>query len=114
MRKIRNLEQSRNIIEEQQSSGLTITEHCQKNALSKTTSYAAKNKLKALPVNFVRAKITKQPDVIKPQQPIILLVGKVKIRLPPTAPSTYLSQLLREFERDAYTGALFFLQQSER
>ena len=97
MRKIRNLEQSRNIIEEQQSSGLTITEHCQKNALSKTTFYAAKNKLKALPGNFVRDKITKQPDVIKPQQPITLTVGKVKVSLPSTTPATYLSQLLREF-----------------
>ncbi|TMM45792.1 IS66 family insertion sequence element accessory protein TnpA [Colwellia ponticola] len=97
MRKTRSLEQWRGIIEEQQSSDLTITEYCQQNALSKTTFYAAKNKLKALPDNFVRAKITKQPDVIKPQQPITLIVGKVKVSLPPTTPATYLSQLLREF-----------------
>jgi len=97
MRKTRSLEQWRSIIEAQQSSDLTITEYCQQNTLSKTTFYAAKNKLKALPGNFVRAKITKQPDIIKPQQPIPLTVGKVKVSLPSTTPATYLSQLLREF-----------------
>ena len=97
MRKTRSLEQWRSIIEAQQSSDLTITEYCQQNTLSKTTFYAAKNKLKALPGNFVRDKITKQPDVIKPQQPITLTVGKVKVSLPSTTPATYLSQFLREF-----------------
>jgi putative transposase len=97
MRKTRSLEQWRNIIEEQQSSDLTITEYCQQNALSKTTFYAAKNKLKALPGNFVRAKMTKQLDAIKPQQPITLTVGKVTVSFPPTTTATYLSQLLREF-----------------
>lgn len=97
MRKTRSLEQWRSIIEAQQSSDLTITEYCQQNTLSKTTFYAAKNKLKALPGNFVRAKITKQPDIIKPQQLITLTVGKVKVSLPSTTPATYLSQLLREF-----------------
>ena len=67
MRKTRSLEQWRSIIEAQQSSDLTITEYCQQNALSKTTFYAAKNKLKALPGNFVCAKMTKQSDAIKPQ-----------------------------------------------
>ncbi|MDN3390341.1 MULTISPECIES: hypothetical protein [Pseudoalteromonas] len=42
MRKTRSLEQWCNIIEEQQSSDLTITEYCQQNVLSKTTFYAAK------------------------------------------------------------------------
>jgi len=97
MRKTRSLEQWRNIIEEQQSSDLTITEYCQQNALSKTTFYAAKNKLKALYGNFVRTKITKQSDAIKPQQPITRIAGKVKVSLPPTTAVTYLSQLLREF-----------------
>lgn len=97
MRKTRSLEQWRSIIEDQQSSDLTITEYCQQNALSKTTFYAAKNKLKVLPGNFIRAKMTKKSDVIKPQQPITLVVGKVKVSLPPTMPATYLSQLLREF-----------------
>ncbi|AQP98325.1 hypothetical protein B0W48_16425 [Pseudoalteromonas aliena] len=97
MRKTRSPEQWRNIIEEQQASDLTITEYCQQNALSKTTFYAAKNKLKVLPDNFVRAKITKQSGIIKPQQPITLVVGKVKVSLPSTTPATYLNQLLHEF-----------------
>jgi hypothetical protein len=96
MRKTRSPEQWRSIIEEQQASGLTVTKYCQQNALSKTTFYAVRNKLEALPGNFVRAKITKQRDVIKQQQPITLTVGIVKVYLPATTSATYLSQLLRE------------------
>ena len=42
MRKSRSLEQWRNIIEEQQASGLTVAEYCQQHTLSKTTFYATK------------------------------------------------------------------------
>ncbi|WP_259399704.1 MULTISPECIES: IS66 family insertion sequence element accessory protein TnpA [unclassified Pseudoalteromonas] len=59
MRKIRSLEQWRNIIEEQQDSYLTITEFCQQHALSKTSIYAARSKLTAASGSFVRAKVTK-------------------------------------------------------
>ena len=41
--------------------------------------------------------MTKQPGVIRPQQPLTLMVSKVKVSLPPTMPATYLSQLLHEF-----------------
>lgn len=64
MRKTRSLDLWRSIIEEQQSSDLTIAGYCQQNTLSKTTFYAARNKLKAFPDNFVRANITQQSDVI--------------------------------------------------
>jgi transposase-like protein len=97
MRKTRSLEQWRNIIEEQQSSDLTITEYCQQNALSKTTFYAARSKLNESSGSFVRAKVTKHVDVTEQQQSITLAVGKVNVSLPPTTPVTYLSQLLREF-----------------
>ncbi|WP_312842967.1 IS66 family insertion sequence element accessory protein TnpB [Pseudoalteromonas sp. 2CM36K] len=38
---------------------------------------------------------------------MILSISKVKVSLPPTTSASYLGQLLRELERDAYTGALF-------
>ena len=47
MRKMRNLEQWRDIIKQQQASGLTIIEFCQQHALSKTSFYSAKKKLAA-------------------------------------------------------------------
>jgi len=97
MRKTRSPEQWRSIIEEQQSSDLTIREFCQQNALSKTAFYAARNKLNAASGRFVRAKVTKHVDVIEPQQPFILTIGKANVSLPPTTPAAYLSQLLREF-----------------
>ncbi|MFK3866068.1 IS66 family insertion sequence element accessory protein TnpA [Pseudoalteromonas rhizosphaerae] len=56
MRKMRSLEQWRNIIEEQQACYLTIAEFCQQHALSKTSFYAARSKLIAASGSFVRAK----------------------------------------------------------
>ncbi|MCQ8888001.1 hypothetical protein NQT72_00460 [Pseudoalteromonas carrageenovora] len=56
MRKTRSLDQRRNIIEEQLSSDLTITEYYQQNYLSKTSFYAAKDKLKVLPSNLFAPK----------------------------------------------------------
>ncbi|NMM42639.1 IS66 family insertion sequence element accessory protein TnpA [Pseudoalteromonas arctica] len=96
MRKTCSLEQWRSIIEEQQASDLTITEFCQQHALSKTTFYAARSKRNESSGSFVRAKVTKHVDVIEPQQPITLKVGKVKVSLPPATPASYLGQLLRE------------------
>lgn len=96
MRKMRSLEQWRNIIEEQQASDLTITEFCQQHALSKTSFYAARSKLTAASGSFVRAKVTKHVDPTEQQQPIILAIGNVKVSLPSTMPATYLSLLLRE------------------
>ena len=57
MRKTRNLEQGRSIIEDQQVSDLIITDYCQQNALLKTIIYAARSKLNALSSSFVRAKL---------------------------------------------------------
>ncbi|QBL09184.1 IS66 family insertion sequence hypothetical protein [Rheinheimera sp. D18] len=96
MRKSRSLEQWRNIIEEQQASDLTIAEYCQQHALSKTTFYATKNKLSASSGHFIRAKITKQIDVIEQQKPFTLAIGNVTLSLPTTTSATFLSQLLRD------------------
>lgn len=59
MRKMRSLEQWRNIIEKQQASDLTITEFCQQYALSKTSFYSARSKLNTESTSFVQAKVTK-------------------------------------------------------
>ncbi|MBB1303845.1 IS66 family insertion sequence element accessory protein TnpB [Pseudoalteromonas sp. SR44-8] len=96
MRKMRNLEQWRNIIEEQQASDLTITDYCQLHALSKTSFYAARSKLNESSGSFVRAKVAKHVDVTEHQLSITLEVGKVNVSLPPTTSASYLGQLLRE------------------
>jgi len=97
MRKMRSLEQWRNIIEEQQASDLTITDYCQQHVLSKTSFYAARSKLNESSGSFVRAKVAKHVDVTEHQLSITLEVGKVNVSLPPTTPASYLGQLLREF-----------------
>ncbi len=96
MRKMRSLEQWRNIIEEQQASDLTITEFCQQHALSKTSFYAARSKLNGAAGNFVHAKVTQQVGIIEQQSPILLTIGKAQVSLPSTTQVSYLSQLLRE------------------
>ncbi|KZN57926.1 IS66 family insertion sequence element accessory protein TnpA [Pseudoalteromonas luteoviolacea] len=96
MRKMRNLEQWRDIIKQQQASGLTIIEFCQQHALSKTSFYSAKKKLAASSENFVRATVTQHIQHTEQQAPILLMIGKIKISLPPTTSASYLSQLLDE------------------
>ena len=96
MRKMRNLEQWRDIIKQQQASGLTIIEFCQQHALSKTSFYSAKKKLAASSENFVHATVTQNIQHPEQQAPILLMIGKVKISLPPTTAVSYLSQLLDE------------------
>jgi len=96
MRKMRSLEQWRNIIEEQQASDLTITEFCQQHGLPKTSFYAARSKLNESSGSFVRAKVAKHLDVTEHQLSITPEVGKVNVSLPPTTPASYLGQLLRE------------------
>lgn len=96
MRKIRSLEQWHNIIKQQQASGLTIIEFCQQHALSKTSFYSAKKKLATSSENFVCATVTQHIHHTKHQASILLMIGKIKISLPPTTPASYLSQLLDE------------------
>ncbi len=97
MRIMRSQEQWRNIIEDQQASGLTIIDYCQQHQLSTTSFYTVRKKLGFSTSNFVRAKITQQVEVIKEQSSITLTVGKANVSLPATTSATYLSQLLREF-----------------
>ena len=97
MRITRSKEQWKTIIEDQQSSGLTIIDYCQQYQLSTTSFYGVRKKLGLSSSNFVRAKITQQVEIVEAQPSITLTVGKANVSLPATTSATYLSQLLREF-----------------
>jgi len=97
MRIMRSQEQWQTIIEDQQTSGLAIIDYCQQHQLSTTSFYAVRKKLGLSSSNFVRAKITRQVEVIEEQPSIAITVGKANVSLPATTSAAYLSQLLREF-----------------
>lgn len=96
MRITRSQEQWQTIIEDQQTSGLTIIDYCQQQQLTTSSFYAVRKKFSLLPDNFVRAKITQQVEFVEQKTPIIVNVGKANVSLPASTPVTYLSQLLRE------------------
>ncbi|ALO34879.1 hypothetical protein CMT41_09230 [Colwellia sp. MT41] len=96
MRISRSQEQWQTIIEDQQTSGLTIIDYCQQQQLSTSSFYALRKKLSLSSGNFVRAKITQQVELIEEQTFITVTVGKANISLPASTSVTYLSQLLRE------------------
>ena len=95
MRITRSQKQWQIIIDDQQTSGLTIIEYCQQQQLSTSSFYAIKKKLGLTSGNFVRAKITQQVEIIEAQDSITLTIGKANVSLPSTTSATYLSQLLR-------------------
>ena len=95
MRITRSQEQWQTLIDDQQTSGLTIIDYCQQQQLSTSSFYAIKKKLGMTSGNFVRAKITQQVELIEEKALITLSIGKVNISLPSTTSPTYLSQLLR-------------------
>jgi len=96
MRITRSQEQWQTIIEDQQSSGLTIIDYCQQHQLTISSFYAVRKKLSLLSGNFVRAKITQQVELIEEKTFITVTVGKANVSLPASTPVTYLSLLLRE------------------
>jgi hypothetical protein len=96
MRIMRSQEQWQTIIDDQQTSGLTIIDYCQQQKLSTSSFYAVKKKLGLTSDNFVRAKITQQVEIIEAQGSITLTIGKANVSLPSTTSVTFLSQLLRE------------------
>ena len=97
MRITRSQDQWKTIIEDQQTSGLTIFDYCQQQQLTTSSFYAVRKKLGLSSGNFVRAKITQQVGFVEQQALITVTVGKANISLPASTPVTYLSQLLREF-----------------
>jgi hypothetical protein len=97
MKITRNEIQWQTLIQNQQTSGLTISDYCQQHQLPSSSFYAFKKKLGLTSNNFVRAKVTQQIELIEEQQlQITLTVGKVNVCLPETTPATYLAQILRE------------------
>jgi len=77
-------EQWQTIIEDQQSSGLTIIDYCQQQQLSTSSFYALREKLSLSSGNFVRAKITQQAEPVEDQAVIAVTVGKANVSLPAT------------------------------
>ena len=96
MRISRSQEQWQIIIEDQQSSGLTILDYCQQQQLSTSSFYAVRKKISVSSGNFVRAKITQQVEFIEEQTFITVTLGKANVSLPASTSVTYLSQLLHE------------------
>ena len=58
MRITRSQEQWQSIIEDQQTSGLTIIEYCQQHQLTTSSFYAVRKKINLSSGNFVRANTT--------------------------------------------------------
>jgi len=75
MRITRSQVQWQIIIEDQQTSGLTIIDYCQQQQLSTSSFYAINKKLGLTSDNFVRAKITQQVELIDAQESITLTIG---------------------------------------
>ena len=96
MRISRSQGQWQTIIEDQQTSGLTIIDYCQQQQLSTSSFYAVRKKISLSSGNFVRAKISQQVELIEEQIFITVTVGKVNVSLPTSTSVTYLSLLLRE------------------
>ena len=97
MKITRNETQWQTLIQNQQTSGLTISDYCQQHQLPSSSFYAIKKKLGLTSNSFVRAKVTQQIEFIEEQQqPITLSVGKANVSFPATTPATYLAQILRE------------------
>jgi len=100
MRKFRSPDQWRQILEDQQQSGLTISEYCRQHKIS-TSGFFTQRKKHGLTHTtasaFISTKVTKQTstevhrDV---KQPIVLELSAVRLTLPAETPADYLLTLL--------------------
>ena len=84
------------LIQNQQTSGLTISDYCQQHHLPTSSFYAFKKKLNLTSNRFVRAKVIQQIEFLEDQPSITLSVGNANVTLPATTPAIYLAQILRE------------------
>ena len=100
MRKFRSPDQWRQILEDQQQSGLTISEFCRQHKISTSGFFTQRKKhglVNATTSAFVSTKVTKhtatevQQDV---KQPIVLELSAVRLTLPAETPPEYLVMLL--------------------
>ncbi|CAG19731.1 IS66 family insertion sequence element accessory protein TnpA [Photobacterium profundum] len=96
MKITRNETQWQTLIQNQQTSGLTISNYCQQHQLPTSSFYAFKKKLGLTSNSFVRAKVIQQIEFLEEQPSITLTVGKANVSLPATTSATYLAQILRE------------------
>jgi SOS-response transcriptional repressor LexA len=96
MKITRNETQWQTLIQNQQTSGLTISNYCQQHQLPTSSFYAFKKKLGLTSNSFVRAKVIQKIEFLEEQPSITLTVGKASVSLPATTPATYLAQILRE------------------
>ncbi len=96
MKIMRNQTQWQTLIQNQQTSGLTISDYCQQHHLPMSSFYAFKKKLGLTSNSFVRAKVIQQIEFLEDQPSITLTVGKANVSLPATTPATYLAQILCE------------------
>ncbi|PSU41186.1 IS66 family insertion sequence hypothetical protein [Photobacterium frigidiphilum] len=96
MKRTRNETQWQTLIQNQQTSGLTISNYCQQHQLPTSSFYAFKKKLGLTSNSFVRAKVIQQIEFLEEQPSITLTVGKANVSLPATTSATYLAQILRE------------------
>jgi len=87
MRITRSQEQWQTIIEDQQTSRLTIIDYCQQQQLTTSSFYAVRKKLGLSSGNFVRTKITQQVEFVEAQVVITITVGRVNVSLPASTPS---------------------------
>jgi putative transposase len=82
----RSQEQWQTLIDDQQTSGLTIIDYYQQQQLSTSNFYAVKKKLGLTPGNSVRAKITQQVKIIGAQDLIMVtlvrLASACQVQLP--------------------------------
>jgi putative transposase len=96
MKITRNETQWQTLIQNQQTSGLTISDYCQKHHLPTSSFYAFKKKLGLTSNRFVRAKVIQEIEILEEQTSIILSVGHANVTLPATTPAAYLAEVLRE------------------
>ncbi len=100
MRKFRSPQQWQQILEDQQQSGLTISEFCRQHKISTSGFFTQRKKhglTHATTSAFISTKVTKQTstevhrDV---KQPIVLELLAAKLTLPAETPPEYLVMLL--------------------
>jgi hypothetical protein len=96
MKITRNETQWQTLIQNQQTSGLTISDYCQQHHLPTSSFYAFKKKLGLTSNRFVRAKVIQEIEILEEQTSIILSVSHANVTLPATTPAAYLAQILRE------------------
>jgi putative transposase len=96
MKITRNETQWQTLIQNQQTSGLTISDYCQQHHLPTSSFYAFKKKLGLTSNRFVRAKVIQEIEILEEQTSIILSVSHANLTLPASTPAAYLAQILRE------------------